>query len=89
MKIATFNVNSIRSRLAIVLDWLAQNQADVLCLQKRNVRIRDFRKWTSGRRIRGRLPRGKILERRRDSFTTPSQKSGRFETAARQTAPAC
>lgn len=34
MIIATFNVNSIRSRLGIVLDWLQANQPDVLCVQE-------------------------------------------------------
>ncbi len=34
MIIASFNVNSIRSRLGIVLDWLRVNQPDVLCVQE-------------------------------------------------------
>ena len=34
MKIATWNVNSIRTRLDIVTNWLAQNPVDVLCLQE-------------------------------------------------------
>jgi exodeoxyribonuclease-3 len=34
MKIATWNVNSIRVRLEAVLDWMAQSQPDVLCLQE-------------------------------------------------------
>ena len=34
MRIATFNVNSIRSRLAIVTTWLAEHRPDVLCLQE-------------------------------------------------------
>jgi exodeoxyribonuclease-3 len=34
MKIATWNVNSIRVRLQIVLDWMARAQPDVLCLQE-------------------------------------------------------
>ncbi len=33
-KIATFNVNSIRSRLHVVESWLARNRPDVLCLQE-------------------------------------------------------
>jgi len=37
MKIATFNVNSIRIRLPIVLQWLEQHQPDVLCLQETKV----------------------------------------------------
>lgn len=34
MKIATWNVNSLKVRLQHVLDWLASSQADVLCLQE-------------------------------------------------------
>lgn len=34
MKIATWNVNSLRVRLAHVLDWLETNQPDVLSLQE-------------------------------------------------------
>jgi exodeoxyribonuclease-3 len=34
MKIATFNVNSIRSRLAHLLVWLEREQPDVACLQE-------------------------------------------------------
>ncbi|MGG4774703.1 exodeoxyribonuclease III [Paenalcaligenes sp. Me52] len=34
MKIATWNVNSLRVRLPQVLDWLEQNPIDVLCLQE-------------------------------------------------------
>lgn len=42
MKIATYNVNSIRRRLALVTDWLAEHQPDVLCLQETKVQDRDF-----------------------------------------------
>jgi exodeoxyribonuclease III len=42
MKIATWNVNSIRTRLEQVTDWLSQNQVDVLCLQETKVVDRDF-----------------------------------------------
>jgi len=34
MRIATWNVNSFKVRLPHVLDWLATNQPDVLCLQE-------------------------------------------------------
>ncbi len=34
MKIATWNVNSLKVRLPQVLDWLAANAPDVLCLQE-------------------------------------------------------
>ena len=42
MKIATFNVNSLRKRLPIVLDWLAQQKPDVLCLQETKVQDSEF-----------------------------------------------
>ncbi|MBV6458528.1 MAG: Exodeoxyribonuclease III [Fimbriimonadaceae bacterium] len=37
MKIATYNVNSIRQRLPIVLDWIAVNDPDVMALQETKV----------------------------------------------------
>jgi exodeoxyribonuclease-3 len=44
MKIATWNVNSIRTRQQIVVDWLQQNPVDVLCLQETKVIDADFPK---------------------------------------------
>lgn len=37
MKLATWNINSLKIRLPHVLDWLAANQPDVLCLQETKV----------------------------------------------------
>ncbi|MHC4488094.1 MAG: exodeoxyribonuclease III [Planctomycetota bacterium] len=42
MKIASFNVNSLRARLPIVLRWLAENRPDVLCVQETKVQDVDF-----------------------------------------------
>lgn len=42
MKVATYNVNSIRKRLPIVLEWLRLHQPDVLCLQETKVMDADF-----------------------------------------------
>jgi exodeoxyribonuclease-3 len=42
MKIATYNVNSIRRRLPIILDWLAEHEPDVMCLQETKVMDADF-----------------------------------------------
>lgn len=42
MKIATFNANSLRKRLPVVLDWIQQHQPDVLCLQETKVQDADF-----------------------------------------------
>lgn len=37
MKIATFNANSVRQRLPILLDWLAENEPDLLAIQETKV----------------------------------------------------
>ena len=42
MKIATYNVNSIRRRLPIVLGWIAAHKPDVMCLQETKVQDQDF-----------------------------------------------
>lgn len=42
MKVATFNVNSLRKRLPIVLEWLDTHRPDVLCLQETKVQDADF-----------------------------------------------
>jgi exodeoxyribonuclease-3 len=42
MKIATWNVNSIRTRQQIVSNWLIQNPVDILCLQETKVIDADF-----------------------------------------------
>jgi exodeoxyribonuclease III len=42
MKVATFNANSIRTRLPIVLEWLEREQPDVLCIQETKVQDKDF-----------------------------------------------
>ncbi len=42
MIIATFNVNSIRARLHVVIPWLKENKPDVLCMQETKVDNRNF-----------------------------------------------
>ncbi len=42
MRIAGFNANSIRSRLAIVLDWMQEHECDVLCVQETKVSDSEF-----------------------------------------------
>jgi exodeoxyribonuclease-3 len=42
IKIATWNINSIRRRMPLVLEWLAQNQPDALCMQETKVQDTDF-----------------------------------------------
>jgi exodeoxyribonuclease-3 len=42
MKIGSFNVNSLRSRLPIVVHWLAEHQPNVLAVQETKVQDADF-----------------------------------------------
>jgi exodeoxyribonuclease-3 len=42
MKLATWNVNSIRRRLPLLLDWLARHNPDVMCLQETKVQDSEF-----------------------------------------------
>ena len=42
MKIATFNVNSIRARLEALRTWLRQHQPDAVCLQETKVQDAEF-----------------------------------------------
>ena len=41
-RIATFNANSIRARLQIVLTWLQKHRPDALCIQETKVQDHDF-----------------------------------------------
>jgi exodeoxyribonuclease-3 len=42
LRIATFNANSIRVRMGIILDWLKKNQPDVLAVQETKVQDIEF-----------------------------------------------
>lgn len=42
MKIATFNANSIRSRLNVLIKWLGLHQPDILAVQETKVQDPDF-----------------------------------------------
>jgi exodeoxyribonuclease-3 len=42
MKIATWNVNSLKVRLPHVLDWLTASQTDILCLQETKTTDENF-----------------------------------------------
>lgn len=44
MQVATWNVNSIRTRQQQVVDWLQNNPVDILCLQETKVIDQDFPK---------------------------------------------
>ena len=37
MRIATWNVNSVRARLSRLVPWLEENQPDIVCLQETKV----------------------------------------------------
>jgi len=60
MKIATWNINSLKVRQQHVLDWLAQNHVDVLCLQELKLpdekfpraefEARGYRSWFAGQK---------------------------------------
>jgi len=42
LKIASFNANGIRPRTPIILDWLKNNDPDILCVQETKVQDPDF-----------------------------------------------
>ena len=42
LKIATFNVNSVRMRLDLLTGWLQRERPDVLCLQEIKVQDSEF-----------------------------------------------
>ena len=42
MKVASFNVNSLRVRLGLLLAWLAEHQPDILCVQETKIQDIDF-----------------------------------------------
>ncbi len=44
VKLATWNVNSIRARLPIVLDFLEKNNPDIVLIQELKARDEDFPK---------------------------------------------
>jgi len=44
-KLATWNVNSIRTRLPLLLQWLKENNPDVVCLQETKVEDTLFPVW--------------------------------------------
>ena len=42
MKIATWNVNSVRTRIENILDWIKRENPDILCLQEIKVITNSF-----------------------------------------------
>jgi len=41
-RVATYNANSIRSRIRLVQEWLSRERPDVLCIQETKVQDKDF-----------------------------------------------
>ena len=67
MKLATWNVNSLKVRLPHLTDWLAQAQPDIVCLQELKTRGREISaRRTAGGGLPGRVLRTENLQRRRD-----------------------
>ena len=42
MKLASWNVNSLNMRLARLIDWLAANEPDIVCLQETKIEDTKF-----------------------------------------------
>ena len=42
LKVATYNANSIRARMDLILQWLGKESPDVLCVQETKVQDKDF-----------------------------------------------
>ena len=42
LRVASFNANSIRTRLDIILNWMREQECDVLCVQETKVTDADF-----------------------------------------------
>lgn len=42
MRVASFNANSIRSRMDIILKWVEEHNCDILCVQETKVRDEEF-----------------------------------------------
>lgn len=45
IKIATWNVNSIRARLPLILNWLQKQAPDIVCFQETKVEDHQFPEW--------------------------------------------
>jgi exodeoxyribonuclease III len=42
LRIASFNANSIRNRLPVILDWVARHEPDAVCVQETKVQDHEF-----------------------------------------------
>ncbi len=59
MQIATYNVNGVNGRLPVLLQWLAEAQPGVVCLQELKAPQEKFRKVRSGTRAMARSGSGR------------------------------
>ena len=68
MLIATWNVNSIRTRLSQIIDWINQVNPDILCLQETKVMddsfpIETFEKFNEIKKIKKHIDLLKLLRK--------------------------
>ena len=70
VRIATWNVNSVKQRVPRLLPWLDERRPDVVCLQETKLADDAFAELLGDElaepRVRGRGPRRAGVERRRD-----------------------
>lgn len=96
MKIATFNINGINGRLENLLEWLAESEPDVVCLQELKTEDRRFPEAALGKAGYGAIWRGQRshhgvailargsqpVETRRELPGDPADSQGRYIEAA-------
>ena len=80
VRIATWNVNSVKQRLPRLLPWLDERQPDVVCLQETKLDRRRVSRAARGRarrpRLRGRRSRRGGVERRGDPLARRARRRG-------------
>ena len=86
MRIATWNVNSVKQRVPRLLPWLDERKPDVVCLQETKLTDDAFGELLGEElalaRLRGRRPRRDGVERRRDPL--PGRIRGRRQRHPRR-----
>ena len=87
MRIATWNVNSVKQRVPRLLPWLDERQPDVVCLQETKLADDAFAELLGDElrepRLRGRRARRGGLERRGDPVAGRARGRGRRASPAR------
>ena len=86
VRIATWNVNSVKQRLPRLLPWLDERQPDVVCLQETKLADDAFAELLGDElarpRLRGRRARRGGVERRRDPLARRARGRGRRASPA-------